>query len=185
MSRGKKATQDVSVTQKPQQNRFAALSEDSDEEVEEVEVAVAVTTSVAPVTQISDMKSVPSAKPISSVKPSDDGEWTKVLPKKSFVQTETESVSEAESEVEFKKEIEMEAYSPAYASEEEVPPKPVERFPSLLNRGGNALGWAEKIKASLEKAEATRKTNTTFKATEDFVESLGTISFFGSNAKPS
>jgi hypothetical protein len=109
--------------------------------------------------------------------------WTSVQwNKPQFIDSETESV---ESETQIKKELEeeaMESVGPDYASDEDIPPiipAPADPFPSLLNRGSiNTVAWAEKIKQSLEKAETNRKPPG-IKATEDFVASLGKVSFFG------
>ena len=74
-------------------------------------------------------------------------------------------------------------------------------FPSLLNRSsvkeetpvvaavvaergsvgaerGSAMAWAEKVKQSLEKAEAARKPAAPYQPSEDFIASLGKLSFF-------
>ena len=63
-------------------------------------------------------------------------------------------------------------------------------YPSLLSRGsqvaeenkekdkGSAMAWAEKVKQSLEKAEAARKPAAPYQPSEDFIASLGKLSFF-------
>lgn len=55
---------------------------------------------------------------------------------------------------------------------------------SLMNRGTasanttGAMAWAEKVKQSLEKAEAARKPASPYQPSEDFIASLGKLSFF-------
>ena len=65
-------------------------------------------------------------------------------------------------------------------------------FPSLLSRNtsvatvqqtetaerSSAMAWAEKVKQSLEKAEAARKPAAPYQPSEDFIASLGKLSFF-------
>ena len=43
---------------------------------------------------------------------------------------------------------------------------------------GSAMAWAEKVKQSLEKAEAARKPAAPYQPSEDFIASLGKLSFF-------
>jgi hypothetical protein len=84
-----------------------------------------------------------------------------------------------ESEKEIKKELVMEALTlePVTPPDFSDPPP----FPSLLNRGSGltAMDWAERVRTNLEKAEQARqKPLTTSQKTEDFVNSLGRLSFF-------
>ena len=61
-------------------------------------------------------------------------------------------------------------------------PPLISEFPSLLSRGQQqtnpAMAWAEKVKQSLEKAEAARKPSAPYQPSEDFIASLGKLSFF-------
>ena len=87
---------------------------------------------------------------------------------------------------------------PRIAVQEGVPPI-LTSYPSLMERGtkhaveretaaeergsflaerGSAMAWAEKVKQSLEKAEAARKPAAPYQPSEDFIASLGKLSFF-------
>lgn len=99
-----------------------------------------------------------------------------------------DSAESSESEKEIKKEALMEALvelsaldgggSISTAAPVQTTTGPTMR--SLLNRGQNemtAMDWAERVRMTLEKSEGQRSASST-KMSEDFVSSLGRLSFF-------
>ena len=96
-----------------------------------------------------------------------------------------DSADSSESEKEIKKEALMEALVELSALD--TPSTRVSTIQttgtgmrSLLNRGHNemtAMDWAERVRVTLEKSEASRRTPSS-QASEEFVSSLGRLSFF-------
>lgn len=149
--------------QKVQANRFKvlALDSDSDGEVEQEEQHPVQKQLVA---ETQDNVYMSKRKNKNRMEKVDREGWT------SITWTKPQFVSEDDEERQIQKEI-MEEIAEAEACEEEQ--EKVEE----KNDTASAMMWAERIRASLEKAEQSKR-SVSSGLSDDFVASLGKLSFF-------